>query len=90
MRATHARGKVSMFTSERRSKPVKAPHINVKNSVDYGLNGSGTSEKATILVASTIGDLMAFWNFKPSMGRVWTVLYLSKVPMVAEDIVVRT
>jgi hypothetical protein len=29
---------------------------------------------------------MAFWNFKPSMGRVWSVLYLSRESLSAEQI----
>ena len=44
-------------------------------------------ERATLLAASAIGDLMGFWNFKPSMGRVWTVLYLSRKPLSADDLV---
>lgn len=44
------------------------------------------ARRATLLVADTIGDLMEFWNFKPSMGRVWAVLYLSRHPLSAADI----
>lgn len=40
----------------------------------------------TALVAEAIGEVMAFWNFKPSLGRVWTVLYLSPEPIDAEEI----
>jgi DNA-binding transcriptional regulator GbsR (MarR family) len=29
---------------------------------------------------------MGFWNFKPSMGRVWTELYLSPTPLTADEI----
>ena len=42
------------------------------------------------IAAETIGELMEFWNFKPSMGKVWTVLYLCQDPMSAEEIVERT
>ncbi|MEY3214691.1 MAG: hypothetical protein RIT28_5172 [Pseudomonadota bacterium] len=42
------------------------------------------------IAAETIGELMEFWNFKPSMGKVWTVLYLCQEPMSAEEIVERT
>jgi len=42
------------------------------------------------MVADTVGDLMAFWNFKPSMGRVWAVLYLSQDPLGASEIAART
>ena len=41
---------------------------------------------AVTLVAEAIGELMRFWNFKPSMGRIWTVLYLSAEPLDAEEI----
>ena len=46
--------------------------------------------RSTLLVADAIGNLMAFWNFKPSMGQVWAVLYLSREPLSAEEIAVRT
>lgn len=42
--------------------------------------------RAVLLVADAIGELMGFWNFKPSMGRVWTALYLSAVPLSADEI----
>jgi len=47
-------------------------------------------EQATLLVADAIGEVMGFWNFKPSMGRVWTVLYLSTNPLSADEIALRT
>jgi len=47
-------------------------------------------EQATLLVADAIGEVMGFWNFKPSMGRVWTVLYLSTEPLSASEIGRRT
>jgi len=46
--------------------------------------------EATLLVAATIGELMEFWNFKPSMGQVWAVLYLSSRPLDAAEIAERT
>jgi len=42
--------------------------------------------QAVTLVAEAIGELMRFWNFKPSMGRIWAVLYLSSEPLDAEEI----
>ena len=39
-----------------------------------------------MLVADTLAELMRFWNFKPSMGRIWVVLYLSREPLDAEQI----
>ncbi len=47
-------------------------------------------ERAVALVAESIGEIIGFWNFKPSMGRVWTVLYLSSDPLDAEQIELRT
>ena len=41
-------------------------------------------------VAHAIGEVMEFWSFKPSMGRVWAVLYLSRAPLSAEEICCRT
>lgn len=48
------------------------------------------TRRAISIVADTIGELMGFWNFKPSMGKVWSVLYLSRSPMCAEEIVAAT
>ncbi|MCB9764162.1 MAG: hypothetical protein H6739_30605 [Alphaproteobacteria bacterium] len=47
-------------------------------------------DEAIRTAAETIGELMEFWNFKPSMGKVWTVLYLSQEPLSAEEIGQRT
>jgi len=47
-------------------------------------------ERAVALVAESIGEIIGFWNFKPSMGRVWAVLYLSSDPLDAEQIELRT
>ena len=46
--------------------------------------------RATALVADAIGELMGFWNFKPSMGRIWGILYLSPAPLDAEEIEARS
>lgn len=43
-------------------------------------------DRAILLVADAIGELMGFWNFKPSMGRIWSILYLSPEPLDAEEI----
>jgi DNA-binding transcriptional regulator GbsR (MarR family) len=45
--------------------------------------------RAIALVADTLGELMRFWNFTPSMGRIWAVLYLSPEPLDAEQIEAR-
>lgn len=42
--------------------------------------------RAVLLVADAIGEVMRFWNFKPSMGKIWTILYLCPDPMDAEEI----
>jgi len=48
------------------------------------------NERAILMAADAIGEIIGFWNFKPSMGRVWTVLYLSRTPLAADDIAART
>lgn len=48
------------------------------------------TQQAIALVAEAVGELMEFWNFKPSMGRIWAALYLSPVPLDAEEIERRT
>ena len=47
-------------------------------------------ERAIGLAATSIGELMHFWGFKPSMGKIWAVLYLSREPQDAEQISRRT
>jgi len=42
------------------------------------------------LVAEAVGDIMGFWNFRPSMGRVWACLYLSPRPLTSAEIVEET
>lgn len=46
--------------------------------------------RAVALAAEAIGEIIGFWHFKPSMGRVWAVLYLSAEPLDAEQIEART
>ncbi len=46
--------------------------------------------RAVLMAADAIGEIISFWNFKPSMGRVWTVLYLSRRPLPADAIAART
>jgi len=47
-------------------------------------------KRALDLAADTMGELVAFWGFKQSTGRIWTVLYLSPHPLPADDIAKRT
>ena len=49
-----------------------------------------TLRQARGLVAEAVGEVMAFWNFKPSMGRVWTTLYLSPRPLTSAELVEET
>ncbi len=49
-----------------------------------------TRQRAIDLAAETMGELMAFWGFKASMGRIWTLLYLSSRPLPADVIAERT
>jgi DNA-binding transcriptional regulator GbsR (MarR family) len=50
-------------------------------------DGVDTLSSARHLVAEAVGDIMGFWNFRPSMGRVWTCLYLSPRPLTSAEIV---
>ncbi|MEZ4235432.1 MAG: MarR family transcriptional regulator [Myxococcota bacterium] len=47
-------------------------------------------QRAVDLAAETMGELIAFWGFKASMGRIWTLLYLSPDPLPADVIAERT
>lgn len=41
-------------------------------------------------VAEMMGELVEFWGFKASMGRVWTTLYLAPAPLSADQVVDET
>lgn len=47
-------------------------------------------ERAIGIVSDAVGELMRFWNFKPSLGRIWAILYLSQTPLAAEEIEARS
>ncbi len=47
-------------------------------------------QRAIDLAAETMGDIVSFWGFKASMGRIWTLLYLSNRPLPADMIAERT
>jgi len=49
-------------------------------------HAEAATERAILMAADAIGEIIGFWNFKPSMGRVWTVLYLSSRPLAADEI----
>ena len=46
--------------------------------------------RAISLATETMGELIAFWGFKTSMGRIWTRLYVSPVPLSADVIAEET
>jgi DNA-binding transcriptional regulator GbsR (MarR family) len=52
--------------------------------------GPEARQKAIDLAAETMGELIAFWGFKASMGRIWTLLYLSPEALPADVIAERT
>ena len=39
-----------------------------------------------IAVSDAVGRLIEFWGFKRTMGRVWTLLYLTPSPLTAQDL----
>jgi DNA-binding transcriptional regulator GbsR (MarR family) len=49
-------------------------------------DSEGELWRSEMLVSDAIGRLMEFWGFKRTMGRVWTVLYLSDEPLTAADL----
>ena len=51
---------------------------------------SQTRKQAVAVAAETMGELVAFWGFKSSMGRIWTTLYLSSAPLTADELCQRT
>ena len=59
-----------------------------QTATDPHVSGS-PADRATLLVAEAVGELMGLWNFKPSMGRVWAVLYLSRQPLSADELAER-
>lgn len=70
--------------------PAQPAAASAESATDAVRQARLATEQATLMVADTVGDLMAFWNFKPSMGRVWAVLYLSQDPLGASEIATRT
>lgn len=47
-------------------------------------------ERAIDLAAETMGELVSFWGFKSSLGRIWSLLYLTPEPLSADVIAERT
>jgi DNA-binding transcriptional regulator GbsR (MarR family) len=52
-------------------------------------SNDSAAQQAELDVADTIGQLMQFWGFKRPMGRLWTLLYLSRQPLAASELGVR-
>lgn len=46
--------------------------------------------QAIALASETMGEIVDFWGFKASMGRIWTLLYLSTEPLSADVIAEET
>jgi HTH-type transcriptional regulator, glycine betaine synthesis regulator len=46
--------------------------------------------RAHALVAETMAEIIAFWGFKASTGRIWSLLFLSPEPLPADVIEART
>ncbi len=47
---------------------------------------SEAQAQAMMLVSETMGELVEFWGFKASMGRIWACLYLSTTPLTAQQL----
>jgi len=47
-------------------------------------------QRAIDLASETMGELIGFWGFKASMGRIWTLLYLTSDALPADAIAERT
>ena len=60
------------------------------NTKNHRIDADEALSTARGLVAEAVGDIMGFWNFKPSMGRVWACLYLSPSPLTSAEIVEHT
>ena len=41
---------------------------------------------AELLAADAISDVIEYWGFRKTLGRTWTMLYLSEDPLAAADI----
>ena len=52
--------------------------------------GAERRRLAVGIASETMGELVEFWGFKASMGRIWTTLYLSHRPLPADEIAERT
>ena len=48
-----------------------------------------TPENMMITLAHSIGEFIQYWGFRRIHGQVWTLIYLSKTPLHATEIVAR-
>jgi len=69
---------------------VDAMQVDPDNTDNHTIDPEEALASARKLVAEAVGDIMGFWNFKPSMGRVWACLYLSPRPLTSAEIVAQT
>lgn len=46
-------------------------------------------ERAVLLIADAIGDVIERWGFRKVLGRMWTVLYLAGEPLSAAELAER-
>jgi DNA-binding transcriptional regulator GbsR (MarR family) len=53
---------------------------------DMARTGDEARRQAVALASETMGEIVDFWGFKASMGRIWTLLYLSTEPLSADVI----
>jgi HTH-type transcriptional regulator, glycine betaine synthesis regulator len=60
------------------------------NYYEMSLSPRQARQRAIDLASETMGELIAFWGFKASMGRIWTLLYLTSEPLPADQIAERT
>lgn len=80
------------MATPRRFDAHRTPSLNFQRTLNPGesheIPGPADSPitNAELAVADTIGRLMHFWGFKRPMGRLWTVLYLSPVPLSAGEL----
>lgn len=49
-----------------------------------------TRQRAIQIAGAMMGDLVAFWGFKNSTGKIWTLMYCSTGPLSADEIADRT
>ena len=54
------------------------------------LHVTSPRQRAIQIAGATMADLVSFWGFKSSTGKIWTLLYLSTEPLPADEIAEQT